>query len=430
MINSATINATISVSPKPLASIVVAHSGKQHAYRHAAAVEQAGALRHFVTSSYYKPDHFPDRLFGWSSWLDSRLRRRTLAAIPSEKVIRAWRFELPELLARLILGNGKLAEQQMLRRDSNFDRWVARNFAGLGNIFWGFQGSCLESLKAARQAGAIAIAEFATAHVTSAIEILSHEAEWHPEWAATISNFHFPDWYRERLEQEPVAADYCIVASAFSRRSLERIGIDSDKIKTLPLGVDLRDFRFVPRANSGRFRILFVGGIGQRKGIKYLLEAYKKIRGPGIELILAGPMGASERPLAQYRGMFQYVGRLDQKAVVEEMHKAHVLVLPSVFEGFGLVIPEAMATGMPVIASTHSIGPEIIREGREGFVLEPDDVDGLATKIEWMATNREVVCSMGRDAAERAKEMSWEAHAERTREIFRELCTDKRVQND
>ncbi len=85
------------------------------------------------------------------------------------------------------------------------------------------------------------------------------------------------------------------------------------------------------------------------------------------------------------------------------MQSCHVLVLPSVFEGFGLVIPEAMATGMPVIASTHSIGPEMIREGIDGYVLEPDDVEGLAAKLDYLATHRREAAEMGRQAAQRRR---------------------------
>lgn len=411
---------------RQMPAIVVAHSGKQHAYRHAAAVERAGALLRFVTSGYYKPDVLPDRLFGCSSWFDARLRRRTLSCLPSGKVVRGWRFELPELLARAILGNGGVADRLVMRRDARFDRWVARTWAKAGDIYWGFQGSCLESLRAARQAGVTAVAEFATAHVASAVEILSREAQRHPEWADTISNFHFPDWYRERLEQEPGAADYCVVASEFSRRSLERVGIDERKIKLLPLGVDVGDFTVGTRTATGPFRILFVGGIGQRKGIKYLLEAYQRIRTPATELILVGPMGKSAGPLAKYDGSFQYLGRMDQREVIREMHRAHVLVLPSVFEGFGLVIPEAMATGMPVIASTNSIGPEIIRDGQDGFVLAPDDVEGLAGKLDWLAHHRREAVEMGQEAAKRAHALSWEVHATRLSEIIAEIMKERK----
>ena len=360
----------------------VAHSGKQHAYRHALSLEQLGALDLFVTSGYYKPDQMPDRLAGGMRKLDAALRRRFQEGLPAEKVIRRWRYELPELLARRILGPGRLAESCVFRRDQVFDGWVAREWVRECDVYWGFQGSCLESLKAARQRGIIAVAEFATAHVNLATDLLSREAERHPEWASTISNFRFPKWYQQRLEQEPHEADYCIAASEFTRSSLEQAEIASDRILTLPLGTDLRQFSFVERSPHGSFRILFVGGIGQRKGVKYLLQAFDRIRGPGVELTLAGPVPADMRPLAAYKDTVRMTGRLDQAEIVREMQNAHVLVLPSVFEGFGLVIVEAMATGLPVIASTHSAGPDVIREGRDGYVLEPDDVDGLAARLE------------------------------------------------
>ena len=115
--------------------------------------------------------------------------------------------------------------------------------------------------------------------------------------------------------------------------------------------------------------------------MKYLLDAYAKVRGADTELILCGPPPADLSPLKPHAGRVTLTGRVDRAEVVRQMRAADVLVLPSVFEGFGLVIPEAMACGLPVIASTHSCGPEVIREGVDGFVLAPDDVDGLATKL-------------------------------------------------
>ncbi len=133
-------------------------------------------------------------------------------------------------------------------------------------------------------------------------------------------------------------------------------------------------FGFHQRDAHGPLRVLFVGGVGQRKGIKYLLEAARKLNSAAVEFRVVGPLPSDLSPLKPYANHVQWTGRMDQAGVVREMQAADVLVLPSVFEGFGLVIPEAMATGLPVIASTHSIGPEIIRQGREGFVIEPDDV--------------------------------------------------------
>ena len=397
--------------------ITVSHSGKQHAYRHACALQQLGLLRRFVTSTYYKRGRWPDRVAQWMPRLDRALQKRWLEGFNSQLVTRQLSLEVPELYFRNVLKDPQRAELAMFERDAAFDRWVASRFAFESDIFWGFQGSCLKSLKAVRAAGKIGVCEFATAHVTAAVRILTEEAEKHPEWAGTISNLHFPDWYRERLEQEPHQADCCIAASGFTQRSLEEVGVPSTNIHLLPLAADLDQFQFAERRSDGPLKVLFVGGIGQRKGIKYLLHAMQQLNSSQIQLSLLGPLPADETPLKAYSKWFLYLGRSDQAGVVRQMQQADVLVLPSVFEGFGLVIIEAMATGLPVITSTHSCGPEVIREGIDGFVLKPDDVAGLEEKMTWCADHRKQLSEMGRESHERAQQFSWNSHRERLSEI-------------
>jgi alpha-maltose-1-phosphate synthase len=394
-------------------NVTVSHSGKQHAYQHAHSLQRLGQLQRFVTSTYYRRDRWPDRLAKTVPKIDTGLQKRWLRGLDTARVTRNLRFELPELWQRNIRGNGTKAELAMFQRDADFDDWVATRFAAESDVFWGFQGSCLNSLMTATAAGRLSVCEFATAHVTAAIRILTEESEKHPEWAGTISNFQFPEWYRERLEQEPNAADICIAASSFTKDSLLEVGVSEDRIRLLPLASDVRQFEFAPRSAGGPLKVLFVGGIGQRKGIKYLLQAIEKVNSANVQLQLLGPLPADETPLKPWSQWFEYLGRTDQNGVVKHMQQADVLVLPSVFEGFGLVIVEAMATGMPVIASTHSCAPEVIRNGTDGFVLEADDVQGLADKISWCAEHRGELVQMGRAAHERAQEFSWEAHTAR-----------------
>lgn len=402
-------------------SILVAHSGRQHAYRLALAIQKAGSLKRFITSGYYKPEVFPDHLLARSPRLESLFRRRHLSGLDPRRVVRRWDFEIPELLARRFVGNGQLTDRLVFARDVRFDRWVARNWIGDCDVYWGFQGSCRDSLRSARRQGKLAIAEFATAHVTLATELLAAEAEKHPEWADTIGNLYFPGWYRRRLEREPHEADLCIAASRFTRQSLLQVGVAAGRIKMLPLAADVRAFAPTRRSREGAFRILFVGGIGQRKGIKYLLDAFRLLRGRDLELVLVGPLLGSGKALRAYQGDYSYKGKLETQDLIRTMGECHVLVLPSVFEGFGLVIPEAMATGMPVIASTHTAAPEIITDGENGFVLEPDDVEGLAAKLDWLAVHRDEAARMGLAAAGRAQDYSWEAHQRRVAELIGDL---------
>ena len=398
--------------------VTVAHAGKQHSYRHAMSMQELGVLRRYITSTYYKRDKLPDRLIRWIPRVDRALQKRWLDGLDSRLIQRHLLLELPEIWQRSFLKNTSRSELAMFARDAGFDRWVAARFACESEVFWGFQGSCLESLKAAKNAGRTAVCEFSTAHVTAAARILSEEAEKHPEWAATISNFRFPDWYRERLEQEPLHADVCIAASAFTQQSLLEVGIPRGQIQILPLGADVDQFQFLSRTSDGPLKVLFVGGIGQRKGIKYLLQAIKNLNSSNIELRLLGPLPGDTTPLDEWSRWYKYLGKTDQAGVVREMQQADVLVLPSVFEGFGLVIVEAMATGLPVIASTHSVGPEVIDNGVHGFTLKPDDVSGLEAKLDWCASHRSSLLEMGRCAAERAKAFSWNAHRVRLMKIL------------
>lgn len=418
-------------------NVVVSHSGKQHAYRHALALQRLGALRWFITSSYYAPSRWPDRWLSRVPALDRYLRRRHLDGL-ADRVIRQPLFELPEVLCRAAGRNGAWARDFVLHRDALFDRWVAA--AGLipaasADVFWGFQGSCSDSLLAARAHGLTALVELATGHAPAAERILGRERERSPEWADSISNAGFPRWYTRRLEAETERADYCVVASAFTRRTLCESGVSEAKIRLLPLGADLDAFTFRRRSPEGPFQILFVGGVGQRKGIRYLLEAFDRIRSrtsagrrhAGVRLVVAGPMVGSGRAFRAHARHVDYVGRVNPARVVQLMHESHVLALPSLFEGFGLVIVEAMATGMPVVASTHSAAPEIVREGRDGYVVSPDDVEALADRLTRLAEDRQGAVEMGVEAARRARAYGWGEHAHRLRVLCREIA-DRRAQ--
>ncbi|MFA5411469.1 MAG: glycosyltransferase family 4 protein [Candidatus Omnitrophota bacterium] len=402
--------------------ILVAHSGKQHAYQLALALQHLGRLNSFITSAYYKPGRFPDRLL---KKIDHILKKRNQPGLEEDRVKRFPFFEAPELALRAVLGNSPLVSNSVCLRDGLFDKFVARTQVKGYGIFWGFQGSCLESLQVAQDKGITAVMELATAHISAAQKILGEERWRNPEWQDSISNLYFPKWYLKRLEKEPRAADFCVVASAFSKTTLMEAGIPSAKILTLPLGVDLNVFRRQKKRTASPLQVLFVGGVGQRKGVKYLLEAVKKLNTDKIKLKIIGPIIGSGRAFKKYAQFYEYLGAMGRGGIAKEMQESDLLVLPSLFEGFGLVILEAMACGLPVIASPYSAAPELIREGRDGFVLEPRDVEKLAEKLQWLLINKDKAREMGESAAERAGEFSWLKYEERLGRVLQTISYDE-----
>src|SRR5690606_19612720 len=125
----------------------------------------------------------------------------------------------------------------------------------------------------------------------------------------------------------------------------------------------------VPQRRSGEpLRVLFVGSLGQRKGLRYLLEAMDHLGG-GFELTLIGRPGAANcAPLTKALQTHRHIAALPHQDILAEMRRHHVLVFPSLFEGFGLVLLEAMACGLPVIATPHTAAPDLIESAKEGFI--------------------------------------------------------------
>jgi glycosyltransferase involved in cell wall biosynthesis len=99
---------------------------------------------------------------------------------------------------------------------------------------------------------------------------------------------------------------------------------------------------------------------------------------------------------------------LSHREVVSELHSSDLFVFPSLLEGFGHVVLEAMASGLPVLTTPHTCGPDVISEGTHGFIVPIRDPQAIAEKIAWGLEHRESLLEMGRAAAPRAREFTWE----------------------
>jgi len=271
-------------------------------------------------------------------------------------------------------------------------------------------GVALPAFRVAKRRGGLAVLNYPIAHHRFAARVLEEEAEREPEFAATLVAQQYPRELEGRMDAECALADLILVGSEFVRRSFLREGCAPGKIAVVPYGTDLT--RFHPRKecrDAGRFRILFAGQITQRKGISYLLRAYESIRGADTELLLVGSCGGQERVFAPYRHLFRHSPPLPRAAMAEIYHSADVLVLPTLLEGLPLVVLEAMACGLPVIATARG-AEQIVRDGIDGFLVPVRDAAALAAKLELLRRDRELRRHMGANAARRAAEFGWESY--------------------
>ena len=269
----------------------------------------------------------------------------------------------------------------------------------------------------------IKLLNYPIAHHHYIRRFIAEEARREPAFASML-----PDWnavpaeFVAGLDDEIAAADRILVGSGFARDSFLAEGVSPDKLSVIPYGVDLTCFRSVPeceRRHDG-LRVLFVGQIGQRKGIAYLLRAYRAFRGPGTELTLVGNPVGDPRPLAPYRDDFTHIPHLPRPELAGIYRHADVFVFPSLIEGMPLVVLEAMASGLPVITTPNGPG-EVVRDGVDGFVVPIRDVAAIVDKLEYLRTHPEERRRMGRNARERALSFTWARYQTRVLDLIREL---------
>jgi starch synthase len=215
-----------------------------------------------------------------------------------------------------------------------------------------------------------------------------------------------PPWKKRRKDGELALATQVSVASAFTKKSLEHLDLRVPVVVT-PYGFPVDEFRARERSPSGPFTVLSVGTHDLRKGTPYLLEAWKRAAIPNAELHLVGPLRLSKPFIDRYAGIFRHAAHLAKSELGARYAAADLLAFPTLGDGFGLVIQEAMCSGTPVVTTPCGGGPECITDGVDGWIVPPRDIDALVERLRDCAAHRDRVVAVGRAARARAERWTW-----------------------
>lgn len=217
---------------------------------------------------------------------------------------------------------------------------------------------------------------------------------------------HEPAWKRARKDAELRLADLVIVPCEWARRTVDLSAASPERVIKIPYGTPADEVRPRSARPRGPFTVLFAGQVGVRKGVPLLTEAWERLALKDARLLLAGQLNMDEKFLGQ-RGGVRHLGALPRAQLLELMKEADLLVFPSLAEGFGLVIGEAMAAGVPVLTTSNTGGPELITDGREGWCVPAHDAGALAERMEWASAHRDALYEMGALARLRAEQWTW-----------------------
>ena len=203
-------------------------------------------------------------------------------------------------------------------------------------------------------------------------------------------------------------------------------GRPRDQIEIVPYAADCKTFQPIAQKayQKEKCTFLFAGGICQRKGVKYLLEAWRRVKRPGWRLQLLGALPLDPGPLEPYRDDFEWLGRAGRTEMPKHLASADVFVFPSLFEGSAVVAYEALACGLPVVTTPNS--GSVVRDGIEGFIVPSRAIEPLADRLERLGTDAELRRAMSAAARARALEFDWPRYHDSIAETVRSLLSDVR----
>lgn len=294
-----------------------------------------------------------------------------------------------------------------------FHEWYDKKVASLydgSDLIHGWSSFFLHTLRKAKKLGAITIVDRASAHIIYQQYILKEE---YSKYGIDFKGAHAMIIQKELQEYEE--ADYISIPSKFVKKTFLEKGFSEDKLICQPYGVNLSEFGPVFKEDK-TFRIIHCGGITLQKGVHYLLQAFNELKLPNGELWLIGDMSEEIKPfLKRYdNGKVLIKGPYRQNELYRYYSQGSVFCLMSIQEGLAMVIPQAMACGLPVICTNATGGEEIVRDGIDGFIIPIRDVETLKEKIVYLYENPNIRKAMGKSAKERVSQgFTWDDYGRR-----------------
>ncbi len=311
---------------------------------------------------------------------------------------------------RLVPRADPFLSRQVVR---DFDRWSVRQL-GNPNVVSALSGFATSALERSAALGIATCCDRGSWHILEQRKVLDAES------ARTGAPREYFDPYmvdRELREYELV--DRIVVPSEPARLSFLRRGVDPSKVVKVPYGVDVRAFT-PPSARRHPGAIVSVATVGLTKGQRYLVEAFRSLHSSSASLTLVGPMDPGwDVRLDLARGDVRLTGAVPRARVVEELQHASIFVLASLQEGLALVISQAMACGLPVIATEATGVRELVDDGVEGFVVPAGDAQAIAESLAVLLDHPERAVEMGRAGRARVESLGgWDEYGSRLLQVF------------
>jgi glycosyltransferase involved in cell wall biosynthesis len=396
--------------------IIVAHPAQQHSYKTAAALKKNNHLFKYITTVYNK-DKSLTRLilkFLKGNILERASNRRT-DNLSDTDVKQFCEFESLILLILQRVDKKKhfynrLNKYIVKKFNKKLVKFSIKNNIDILILYDKYASSAFEELNK-KKSSTIKVLDCSAPNFSYMNDIFYNYIV-----SKNINNKKYVDEFlsnkfneiKNDSIKELEFSDNFLSASTFTTKSLLASNINKNKIYLCSYGVDVQKINKSTRTlgSDNELKCLFVGRVTYKKGVLELFKAIEKLNTNKFHFTFVGSYDLEDEYIYRYKNICDFKGHVPKKEMSEIYSNADILIFPSLADGFGLSVIEALSYGLPVVCSTNSGASDIIKDGVNGFLIDPLNYNDITDKLSWLENNRSFLNNFSKNAILSAKENS------------------------
>ena len=334
--------------------------------------------------------------------------------LPFSKIHSTGMYQIiTQTLSRYQFSNKKILDYFNLLNAKQIDR-ISSSYINTSDIFLSLSGTGLNSGKQFIESKKMYICERASAHVEFCDDIYKEEYD------KFNYSYYSSSEFIERELEEYEQSSFILLPSRFSQQTFADKGLFKTKVIDYPASDE--HFYPIPKLQNSfdQFNILYVGGLTIRKGLEYLIDAFNKIKFKNKRLHLVGTKTFDFKFIQNKinNENTKIYGHLNQFKINEMMNKSQLMVLPSLQDGSGIVISQALKTGLPVIVTENTGIEKLVKEFQCGYVVPIRDSNILHDRIDYLIENQHQLKIFSNNAKKFAQNHTWKNYVDQLIEII------------
>lgn len=371
-------------------------------------------LEKFYTTYVHHPDYVLSNVIDSIGRLNSSIKkefiRRSFSEIPFEFIHTYPYAELVRVFVNRIIKSPRLTHLVWEKSEPMFSRNAANSIGKQATGIYTYEGNAFDALKEAKRKNQFSWYEMVSQHELYFHDLLTDQIKKYPQLNTPYySNLLESEKskYSKRKNEELKMADRIICNSNFTKKTIQYAGLSTENVKIIPLGSPepVSEIKNKPE----KMKFIYAGNQSVRKGIHILIEAWKNsgIKPNEAELLLVGSKDLPNDFYSDLPENIKVISNIPHNELLKLFDESSMFILPTLADGFGMVITEAMSRGIPVLATNNCAGPDLITHGLNGLLIEAGNSAALVEQMKWAVSHNSEINQMGIKAKEKSSQWQW-----------------------